>query len=184
MGIKKRYVLLLVLFLFQYLHLLNIVPLLLDRHEGEGGAYVDDGGDRDGNNQTGREGKGEILVFFSSLLCFILFRYSNFHFCPLLIRVLLFYCRKGEGGLDANDGVTNVTINSTVGPDETGLKKRLVRFLCFFLKFFVLLVLILVLLYLLDRHEGGGNIGGGEGGGTGRGGGGGGGGEGGGGARG
>ena len=45
MGIKKRYVLLLVLFLFQYLHLLNIVPLLLDCHEGEGGADADDGGD-------------------------------------------------------------------------------------------------------------------------------------------
>jgi hypothetical protein len=47
MGIKKRYVLL-VLFLFQYLHLLNIVPLLLDRHEGEGGADVNDGGDSNG----------------------------------------------------------------------------------------------------------------------------------------
>jgi len=66
MGITKRYVLLLVLLLFHYLHLLNIVPLLLDRHEREGGADIDDGGDRDGRlRQRGWNGTKKGTFSFS-----------------------------------------------------------------------------------------------------------------------
>ena len=83
MGIKKRYVLLLVLFLFHYLHLLNIVPLLLDRHEGEGGAYINDGGDRDGRTIK-QDGKEKVRSWYFSRATFVLFSFGILTFTFVL----------------------------------------------------------------------------------------------------